>query len=113
MHIRHGNLTSAFEIMKYAVSNKQTQQNLVFNIRAWHFYIDILASLGDDNELNRAYQYVLDTKIATPLTVLNYAAWLQQNKNFEDSFKVYERALKLFQWPHVYEIWVSYLSSFI
>jgi hypothetical protein len=42
MHIRLGNVESALEVMKYAVSNKQTKQNLVNNIRAWSLYIDLL-----------------------------------------------------------------------
>ena len=45
MHIRLGNVESALEVMKYAVSNKQTKQNLVNNIRAWSLYIDLLQSL--------------------------------------------------------------------
>lgn len=42
MHIRHGNVDSAIQIMKYAVGNKKPEQNLANNIRAWHFYIDLL-----------------------------------------------------------------------
>ena len=42
MHIRHNNINSAIQILKYGVGNKKPKQNLVNNIRAWHFYIDLM-----------------------------------------------------------------------
>jgi pre-mRNA-splicing factor SYF1 len=38
---------------------------------------------------------------------------LQKNNYYEESFRIYERAITLFNWPHVYEIWASYLSKII
>jgi hypothetical protein len=32
---------------------------------------------------------------------------------FEESFKIYEAGLALFEWPILYDIWVNYLSTFI
>ena len=55
----------------------------------------------------------MDRKIATPLMVLNYVSMLQQQNKFEDSFKVFERAINIFQWPNSYEIWLTYISTFI
>lgn len=37
----------------------------------------------------------------------------QENKYFEDAFKVYERGVKIFKYPHVKDIWVTYLSKFV
>lgn len=39
--------------------------------------------------------------------------FLQENKYFEDAFKVYERGVKIFKYPHVRDIWVTYLSKFV
>ena len=38
---------------------------------------------------------------------------MQEHKYFEDSFKVYERGVKIFKYPHVKDIWVTYLSKFV
>lgn len=38
---------------------------------------------------------------------------IQDNKYFEDAFKVYERGVKIFKYPHVKDIWVTYLSKFV
>jgi len=46
--------------------------------------------------------------------VLNYAEFLQANNYYEESFKVYERAVAaMFGWPHCYELWVTYLEKVI
>ncbi|RVX08611.1 Pre-mRNA-splicing factor syf1 [Vitis vinifera] len=36
-----------------------------------------------------------------------------EHKYFEDAFKVYERGVKIFKYPHVKDIWVTYLSKFV
>ena len=38
---------------------------------------------------------------------------LQEHKYFEDAFRVYERGVKIFKYPHVKDIWVTYLSKFV
>lgn len=38
---------------------------------------------------------------------------IQDNRYFEDAFKVYERGVKIFKYPHVKDIWVTYLSKFV
>ena len=40
---------------------------------------------------------------------MNYCKFLQQNSFFEEAFRVYERALEVFPWPHCYELWLAYL----
>lgn len=37
----------------------------------------------------------------------------QDNKYFEDAFKVYERGVKIYKYPHVKDIWVTYLTKFV
>ena len=121
MHIRSNNIESALEIMKYAcnkpkskLKNKDERSgSLVFNIRAWSLFLDLLENCGAFEETKSAYESVLDLKIATPETVLNFTRFLQANNFFEESFKVYERAIQMFKWPHVYDIWINYLSKVI
>ena len=45
---------------------------------------------------------------------LMFLNWIfQEHKYFEDAFKVYERGVKIFKYPHVKDIWVTYLSKFV
>ncbi|KAL1558490.1 pre-mRNA-splicing factor SYF1-like [Salvia divinorum] len=37
----------------------------------------------------------------------------EEHSYFEDSFKVYERGVEIFKYPHVKDIWVAYLSTFV
>lgn len=42
-----------------------------------------------------------------------YFSLFQEHKYFEDAFKVYERGVKIFKYPHAKDIWVTYLSKFV
>lgn len=44
---------------------------------------------------------------------MNYGMFLEENNHFEEAFKAYEKGLSLFKWPHVYDIWNTYLMKFI
>lgn len=52
-------------------------------------------------------------KVITPLILLNYAEFLDKNHYYEESFKIYEHGLTLFNWPGLYEIWIMYITKFI
>ena len=54
---------------------------------------------------------MLDLKVATPQTVLNYGALLCEAKFFEEAFRAYERGVQLFRYPHVKDIWTTYLTQ--
>ena len=117
MHIRNDNIESALHILKHACT-KPAKRNvdsgsLMYNISAWSLYIDLLENQDDFEKTKSAYERVMQLKIATPGTVLNFADFLQRNRFFEESFRVYERAVLMFDWPRVYEIWVIYLSKMI
>lgn len=48
------------------------------------------------------------------LTILTMKSWLlQEHKYFEDAFKVYEKGTQIFKYPHVKDIWITYLSKFV
>jgi hypothetical protein len=47
------------------------------------------------------------------LTTTPYSSCPQENKFWEDSFQVYERAVALFRYPHVRDIWAAYLRQFV
>ncbi len=37
----------------------------------------------------------------------------QEHKHWEESFKVYERSVAMFKYPHVRDIWTAYLAQFV
>src|SRR4051794_28399823 len=80
-------------------------------------YIDLLYSFGSVENTKAAYERIMDLRIATPQNIMNYASFLQENLMFEESFRVYERAINMFGegqgWPALYEIWINYLRDMI
>ncbi|KAF3334916.1 pre-mRNA-splicing factor SYF1-like protein [Carex littledalei] len=127
MELRHKNFTMAIELMQQATAepsvevkrraaaegNEPVQMRLHKSLRLWSFYVDLEESLGTLESTCAVYERILDLRIATPQIILNYAFLLEENKYFEDAFKVYERGVKIFKYPHVRDIWVTYLSKFV
>jgi pre-mRNA-splicing factor SYF1 len=68
--------------------------------------------LGTIESAKAAYDKVLELKIANAQIIVNYAQFLEENKYFEESFKVYERGVELFTFPVSFEVWNIYLSKF-
>jgi pre-mRNA-splicing factor SYF1 len=89
------------------------QERLYRSTKLWTFYVDLEESLGTVESAKACYDQILDLRIATPQIILNYALFLQENKFWEDSFRVYERGVSLFKYPHVKDIWAAYLKQFI
>merc|ERR1712151_915960 len=79
----------------------------------WSLCADLEESLGTSKSTRATYDAAIDLKVATPVLILSYARFLEERKYFEDAFKVYERGIKAFHWPHVHDIWLTYLSQFV
>ena len=52
-------------------------------------------------------------KISNTKVIMNFCDFLERNHHYEESFRVYEQALSIFAWPHVYDIWIIYLNKFV
>ncbi|XP_050227941.1 uncharacterized protein LOC126677396 [Mercurialis annua] len=127
MELRHKNFNAALELLRRATAepsvevkrrvaadgNEPVQMRLHKCLRLWTFYVDMEEGLGDLESTREVYERILDLKIATPQIVINYALLLEEEKYFEDAFKVYERGVKIFRYPHVKDLWVTYLSKFV
>ena len=120
MHIRNGNVDSARKILKYACSKKiikNTQGNSVshpiYSLKVWSLYADLEENCGKEEDIKAIYQSMIEYKIASPLTILNFAAYLEKMERYEEEFKVFERGVHMFTWPHVYDIWITYISKFV
>lgn len=115
MHLRHKDYESAMQTIENACIKKTfrkrgdnslaPQDNVTMSTKLWSFYADLQENFGTIETTKAAYQKMLDYKIATPQVILNYTAFLEENHYYEEAFRVFERALNLFSWPHIYDIW--------
>ena len=123
MELRNENFDRAVDIMAKATQAPKRstvdyfdetlspQQRLHKSWKLWSFYVDLVESVSTLEETKRVYERIFELRIATPQTVVNFANLLEENKYFEDSFKIYERGLDLFNYPVAFELWNLYLTK--
>ncbi len=87
------------------------QQRVHKSWKLWSFYVDLVESVSTLEETKKVYERIFELRIATPQTVVNFANLLEESKYFEESFKVYERGLDLFNYPVAFELWNLYLTK--
>ena len=123
MELRNENFDRAVQIMAKATQAPKRstvdyfddtlspQQRVHKSWKLWSFYVDLVESVSTLEETRKVYDRIFELRIATPQTVVNYANLLEENRYFEESFKVYERGLDLFKYPVAFEIWNLYLTK--
>lgn len=124
MELRHENYEEAMRLMHQATTppsrkvayhdeTETVQMRLYKSLKVWSMYADLEESFGTFKTCKAVYDRILDLKIATPQIVINYGMFLEENNYFEEAFKAYEKAISLFRWPNVYDIWNTYLTKFL
>ena len=126
MELRHKHYAAAREALREATAVPPSarrgvpvdeaapvQARLHRHTKLWAFYCDLQESLGTFDEAKATYEAMLSLKIVTPQLVLNFGAFLEERKHFEDAFQAYERGVALFKFPHVLPIWSVYLHKFV
>ena len=98
-------------IVDYFDENLSPQQRVHKSWKLWSFYVDLVESVSTLEETKKVYDRIFELRIATPQTVVNFANLLEENQYFEESFKIYERGLDLFNYPVAFEIWNLYLTK--
>jgi len=119
--LRHESWDTALSVARQSVSNPEPEKRnrvtrgLSRSLRLWGLLLDLEESLGTVQTAKDAYNRVIETKVATPSHILNYASFLAEHKYFEESFNAYERGVELFPFPHpgAKLIWKTYLDSFL
>jgi pre-mRNA-splicing factor SYF1 len=126
--IRHENYDEALSMLRNVCvvpSKKELQeafarkgglsarQRLYKSTKLWALFADLEESLGTFDSAKAVYDQILSLKIATPQIVLNYVSFLQEHKYFEESFRVFEKSLSLFVYPHNVPLWSTYLEMFV
>ncbi|KZT11434.1 spliceosome complex protein [Laetiporus sulphureus 93-53] len=125
MEIRHENYDEAIRVMQRAAAiprntkinyfdhSLPVQARLFKSLKLWSFYVDLEESLGTVESTKAVYDKILELRIANAQIIVNYAAFLEENKYYEESFKVYERGTEVFTFPVSFEIWNIYLAKFV
>ncbi|CAI2186117.1 4672_t:CDS:10, partial [Funneliformis geosporum] len=125
MELRFENYDKAIDVMGRATvpprnpnvdfrdESLPVQLRVFKSIKLWSFYVDLEESIGTVESTRAVYDRILELKIANPQIIINYASFLEENQYFEESFKVYERGVELFNYPIAFEIWNVYLTKFI
>ncbi|KAF8842567.1 protein prenylyltransferase [Paxillus ammoniavirescens] len=125
MELRHENYDEAIRVMQRAAAipkntkisyhdhSLSAQARLFKSLKLWSFYVDLEESIGTVESAKAVYDKILDLKIANAQIIINYAAFLEENQYWEDSFRIYERGTELFTFPISFEIWNIYLSKFV
>jgi pre-mRNA-splicing factor SYF1 len=125
MELRQENYDEAIRVMQrgivipkntkisYHDHSLPSQARLFKSLKIWSFYVDLEESIGTVETTKKAYDQILELKIANAQVIVNYAAFLEENDYFEESFKVYERGVEVFTFPISFEIWNIYLSKFV
>ncbi len=123
MELRNENFDKAVSIMVKATQAPKRstvdyfdetlppQQRVHKSWKLWSFYVDLVESVSTLEDTRKVYERIFELRIATPQTVVNYANLLEENKYFEESFKIYERGLDLFSYPVAFELWNLYLTK--
>lgn len=121
LELRQNDLELAVKVLEIATrsrakvgyndSSKTVQERVHKSVKLWSFYLDLVESLGDVAKTCDVYEQVFALKVASPLTVINYANFLEDQHRFEEAFKVYERGISIFKFPVVFEIWNIYLTK--
>ncbi len=64
------------------------QARLFKSLKLWSFYVDLEESIGSVETAKAVYDKILELRIANAQIIVNYAAFLEENDYFEESFKV-------------------------
>ncbi|WRT69482.1 pre-mRNA-splicing factor SYF1 [Kwoniella shivajii] len=126
MELRNENYDEAIRMMQRATTiprdpkkinfydeSVSPQTRLFKSLKLWSFYSDLEESIGSVESTKAVYDKIMELKIANAQVIVNYAGFLEENKYFEESFKVYERGIELFHPSVAFEIWNIYLSKFV
>jgi len=139
MHMRHKEYDRAHEIIQQATQEPRKRRRVAIgeeddvvdededaittvrgvqarihrSKRVWSLYVDLEESLGTLTTTRAAYDRMITIRVATARHILNYADLLKEKRYFEDSFKILEKGVEIFSWPHVKDIWLAYLTAFV
>ena len=84
--------TFTYELHTRLTQSIPVQTRLFKSLKLWSFYVDLEESIGSVEATKAVYDKIMELKIANAQTIINYAQFLEENKYFEESFKVGRRS---------------------
>jgi len=109
----HSSLKKPEHAVNYLDEGIPVFQRMFKSMKLWGHLVDLEEATGTVESTKAAYDRIMALKICTPQVVINYATFLEENRYFEESFKMYERGIELFGQPIAFDIWNIYLQKFI
>ncbi len=106
------NMKKSHNTIKYLDEGLSVQKRVFKSLKLWNFYVDLEEGMGTVESTRAVYDRMMELKIVNPQAVINYAMFLEENKYFEDSFRIYQRGIELFGYPIAFDIWNIYLEKF-
>ncbi|KAH0478719.1 MAG: uncharacterized protein KVP18_001413 [Porospora cf. gigantea A] len=121
LELRHGHWDAALAVARDAVRKPKLNEfeegslryRLRRSVKLWSLLVDMEESFGTAETMSIAYDTMFDIQVITPLQLINYTLVLEGRHAWEESFRVFERAVSVFEWPQLKDIWLAYLSKFI
>lgn len=85
----------------------------------WNYFLDHLEALdlssdadpGLVGKISAAYQRLIELKLATAQSFINYSDFLTRKGLTEKAFAVYERGIAAISWPACFDLWNIYLPK--
>jgi pre-mRNA-splicing factor SYF1 len=75
-------------LLKLSLQSLLAQTRLFKSLKLWSFYVDLEESIGTVETTKMVYDKILELRIANAQIIVNYAAFLEENQYYEESFKV-------------------------
>lgn len=94
-------------------TTQSVQSRLYRHTRVWSLLADLQENYSSLDATCAVYDRAIQLRVITPQMLLNYAALLEEHKRFEEAFRVYEKGIAVFTYPHVAPIWLCYLRKFV
>jgi pre-mRNA-splicing factor SYF1 len=124
VELKHKHYSFALSTLKKALNSSNSnrsvapegsspQQKLHKSIKLWCLLADLEENFGSFAAAKSVYEQILALRIATPQLILSYAGFLREKSYFEESFRVFERGIAFFQFPHILPLWLAYLREFL
>uniref|UniRef100_A0A8C9GMN6 Pre-mRNA-splicing factor SYF1-like n=1 Tax=Piliocolobus tephrosceles TaxID=591936 RepID=A0A8C9GMN6_9PRIM len=87
--------------------------NLLKSIKLVSLVLDMEMNYGTIETTINIFDLLYHSKSITVKMVLTLSNYLYEHKYFNESFKVYEKAISIFHYPYVYPIYVTYINKYI
>jgi pre-mRNA-splicing factor SYF1 len=86
--VRLSLVTDLTQLTPHAIQTLSVQSRLFKSLKLWSFYVDLEESIGSVESTKAVYDKIMELKIANAQVIVNYAQFLEENKYYEESFKV-------------------------